>query len=242
MIVTLTCDNRTDVESEILLPDPMAGQYLIDIKKVEASLIAVQNEFGRINDSLEMRREPMRDEILHNMVTGYAYVNKLLMQDIDLLKQSGLHHLLELNHIVLCGTLPEQRRDYQQHIATTTDRFYKQQGFSISQLREWSDKHRDDSPFKRASGAYVLMVSWPQLFAEGNHRTGALLMSSILVRRGKPPFVLSVDNAKGYFDPSSLAKSTQKSIFGLFYRLPKIKRKFSRFLEEHSRKKFLQPL
>lgn len=220
----------------------MVGQYLIDIKKVEASLIAVQSEFEQINNSLDMRRETMQDGILQNMLTGYAYVNKLLMQDVDLLRPNDLHHLLELNHIVLCGPLPEHRKDYQQHIATTTDRFYKQQGFSITQLREWSERHRDDSPWKQAAGAYILMVSWPQLFEEGNHRTGALLMSSILVRLGKPPFVLSVNNAKGYFDPSSLAKSTQKSFFGLLYKLPKIKKKFARFLEENSRKKFLQPL
>ena len=222
--------------------DPMAGRYLIDIKKVEASLIAVQNEFERINDSLDMRRESMQDGILHNMLTGYAYVNKLLMQNIDLLKPSDLHHLLELNHIVLCGVLLEHRRDYQQHIASTTDRFYKQQGFSISQLRKWADKHLDDSPWKQAAGAYILMISWPQLFAEGNHRTGALLMSSILVRLGKPPFVLCVDNAKGYFDPSSLAKSTQKNMYGLLYKLPKIKKKFAGFLEENSEKQFLQSL
>lgn len=220
----------------------MAGQYLIDIKKVEASLIAVQNEFEQINDSLDMRRESMQDGILQNMLTGYAYVNQLLRQDVDLLQQNDLHHLLELNHIVLCGPLPEYRKDYQQHIENTTDRFYQQQGFSITKLREWSERHRDDSPWKQAAGAYILMVSWPQLFAEGNHRTGALLMSSILVRLGKPPFVLSVHNAKGYFDPSSLAKSTQKSFFGLLYKLPKIKKKFAGFLEENSRKKFLQPL
>jgi len=220
----------------------MAAKFLINIQKVESSLVAVQNEFERINGGLEMRREHLGDEILHNIMAGYAYINKLLMQDVDLLKQSGYHHFLELNHIILCGTTLEQRRDYQRHITSTSERFYGKQDFSIRHMRQWADSHRNESPWKQASGAYILMVSWPQLFFEGNHRTGALLMSSILVRMGKPPFVLSVDNAKGYFDPSSLAKSTKKGVVGRLYKLPKIKKNFSRFLEEHSRMEMLQPL
>ena len=82
-------------------------------------------------------------------------------------------------------------------------------------------------------------VSQPQLFFEGNHRTGALLMSCILVRHGKPPFVLGVDNAKAYFDPSSLAKKTKKDFFGMYYTLPKIKKKFSHFLENQANPEFL---
>lgn len=215
-------------------------QFVIDITKVEASLRAVQRDFDRINTGLEMRREPMRDEIVVNMVTGYEYVNRLLQQDIDLLLPEGLHHFLELNHIVLCGALPEQRRAYREHIESTTDRFYQQQEFSISHLRRWADKHRDNAPWKLAAGAYILQVSWPQLFAEGNHRTGALLMSTILVRLGKPPFVLSTGNAKGYFDPSSLAKSTKKNVYGRLYKLPKIKKNFARFLEEQTSADFLR--
>ncbi|MFV0439594.1 MAG: hypothetical protein ACK5PS_19645 [Desulfopila sp.] len=220
----------------------MRSNFLIDIKKVEQYLLAVQKNFDRINEGLDMHREPMRDDIVCNMLAGYQYLNTLLEKDIDLLQRKGLHHFLELNHIVLCGTMPEKRRDFSEHIKSTTDRFYQQQEFSISHLRDWADRHREDSPWKQAAGVYILQVSWPQLFAEGNHRTGALLMSSILVRLGKPPFVLSVDNAKGYFDPSSLAKSTRKNVYGRLYKLPKIKKKFAKFLESHTEGELLQPL
>jgi hypothetical protein len=86
---------------------------------------------------------------------------------------------------------------------------------------------------------YILHVSQPQLFFEGNHRTGALLMSSILVRGGKPPFVLTVDNAKAYFDPSSLAKATKKDLMGKLYKLPKIKKNFAKFLEAQANPELL---
>jgi hypothetical protein len=64
-------------------------------------------------------------------------------------------------------------------------------------------------------------------------------MSCILVRHGKPPFVLSVDNAKAYFDPSSLAKGTNKNIVGKYYKLPKIKSKFANFLEKQADERLL---
>lgn len=218
----------------------MACNFRIDIKKIQKSLRAVQKDFDKINDSLDVRRDPMRDEIISNMVEGYRYVNNLLNQDVSLLEREGLHHFLELNHIVLCGLDQAVRKDYQMHIEATTDRFYQQKNFCISDIRSWAEKHKQDSPWKRAAGVYIMHVSQPQLFFEGNHRTGALLMSSILVRHGKPPFVLGVDNAKAYFDPSSLAKNTNKNLIGTYYKLPKIKKTFAKFLKRQANPDFLK--
>lgn len=217
----------------------MPSPYLINIERVEKSLREVQGDFEKINQTLDVRREKMREDILTNIVAGYSYVNMLLENDINLLKRGGLNHFLELNHIILCGPDVHERKDFLVHIQTTSDRFYGQKEFSISHLRAWAKEHQKASPWKQAAGVYILHVSRPQLFGEGNHRTGALLMSSILVRNGKPPFVLSVENAKAYFDPSSLAKGTNKNLWGKYYKLPKIKKKFARFLEEQACDQFL---
>jgi hypothetical protein len=194
----------------------------------------VQKDFEKINETLEMRREPMREDIVANMVSGYRYVNKLLGMDVSLLKREGLHHFLELNHIILCGTDKKARKDFRAHIEATTNRFYQQKEFCVSHIRTWAENHEKTSPWKRAAGVYIMHISQPQLFLEGNHRTGALLMSSILVRRGKPPFVLGLDNAKAYFDPSSLAKKTQKNLLGRYYVLPNIRKKFTKFLKKQA--------
>lgn len=218
----------------------MATSYRIHIKKVQQSLIEVQRNFIQINDILDMRREEFRDDILFNMVEGYRYINMLLEDEVNILKRKSLHHLLELNHIVLCGTSKQKRKDFLEHITITTDRFYRQQEFSISHMRQWAKKHAHETPWKQAAGAYIHMISQPQLFLEGNHRTGALLMSSILVQSGLPPFVLSVANAKGYFNPSSLAKSTNKDVFGRYYKLPKLRKKFVQFLKDYAQYELLK--
>jgi hypothetical protein len=209
----------------------MKEKYRLNINEIEWSLRNVQKNFAKINETLDMRREPMGDAIVNNMLAGYVYLNDLLEQGISLLSRNELHHLLELNHLVLCGPDLYTRRDYKEHIKATTDRFYEQEEFSISHIRKWAKKHRDATPWIQAAGVYVMVVSQPQLFIEGNNRTGALLVSHILVHHGKPPFVLTVDNAKAYFDPATLAKQTSKDMLGKIYKLPKIKKNFAKFLE-----------
>jgi hypothetical protein len=78
------------------------------------------------------------------------------------------------------------------------------------------------------------MLSRPQLYIEGNHRTGALVMSYMLAREGKPPFVLSSSNAKAYFDPSSLVTTTRKGSIAMLIRLPKLKKRFAKLLKEEA--------
>jgi len=55
--------------------------------------------------------------------------------------------------------------------------------------------------------------------------------------RTRPFFVMSV--AKAYFNPSSLAKSTEKNVWGKYYKLPKIKKKFAQFLKDQAQGEFL---
>ncbi|HFQ90774.1 MAG TPA: hypothetical protein ENK27_11945, partial [Desulfobulbus sp.] len=200
----------------------MSKPYRLDLKKIERSLHKVQKEFERINSRLEVRRDPLEDVIIENMLLGYRYIDRLLQRRVTLLHRKSLHHILELNHIVLCGQDPCVRKEFDVHIAATTERFYSQEQCNIGHLARWYHAHRDKSAWKRAAGIYILHLSQPQLFFEGNHRTGALIMSHILASDGKPPFVLRVDNAEAYFNPSTVAKLTRKSVVTNLWKLPKI--------------------
>lgn len=98
---------------------------------------------------------------------------------------------------------------------------------------------RGKSAWKLAAGLYVRILSQPQLYIEGNHRTGALIMSYVLARDGKPPFVLSVNNAKAYFDPPTLVKNTKKTATTLLTKLPRIKKRFADFLKTQVDERYL---
>ena len=73
-----------------------------------------------------------------------------------------------------------------------------------------------------------------------NHRTGALIMSYILARDGHPPFVLTVDNAKAYFDPSTLITKRKKKSLTLLFEMPRLKRNFAAFLHSQANARYLQ--
>ena len=67
-------------------------------------------------------------------------------------------------------------------------------------------------------------------------------MSHIMVSDSKPPFVLTVDNAKGYFNPSTLAKMTKKGSVKSMFKLPKIKKNFAKFLQAQGNPELISEL
>lgn len=215
------------------------GKYRLDLKAIEESLRDVQQEFPKINEVLHTRRDSMTDAVVDNMMAGYTFVDQAIADDVDLFELKNLAGLLELNHLVLCGLDPTLRLEYHKHIEATRQRFYRQEPYNIDDILRWYRKHESESPWKRAAGVYVRILSHPQLFIEGNHRTGALIMSYILARDGKPPFVLTVDNAKAYFDPSTLIKQTKKTSRTLLMKLPHMKKRFARFLEHQAHAQYL---
>jgi hypothetical protein len=218
----------------------MARPHL-DLCAIESSLRTVQADFARLNETLSTPRDPMTDEVRANMMAGYRLVNDALAEGRDLFSLGNSKWLLELNTLVLCGNDEERRKAFAGHIATTEERFYRNGEGGISGLMEWMQEHKDNDIWKRAAGAYIHILSRPQLYVEGNHRTGALVMSYILVREGRPPFVLSVENAKAYFDPSSLVKETRRHGLGMLVRLPKLKRRFAKLLRQDGDKRYLLP-
>jgi hypothetical protein len=215
------------------------GTYRLELQTIEQSLRDVQRAFPEINDLLQSRRDAMTDEVVENMMAGYTFIDKAISDGTDLLAPPHITCLLELNHIVLCGLDPNVRTEYQTHIEATTQHFYAQQSFNIDDILRWYHKRQGKSAWKRAAGVYVRLLSQPQLYLEGNHRTGSLIMSYILARDGKAPFVLSVNNAKAYFDPSTLIKNTKKTATTLLVKLPRIKKLFADFLRNQADQRYL---
>jgi len=127
-----------------------------------------------------------------------------------------------------------RRREYAQHLAATEEHFFNNVEGGIKDLYNWYGAYRSESVWKRAAGVYVRILSKPQLFIEGNNRSGSLIVSYLLMRAGLPPFVLALDNAEGYFNPSSVIRNSAKHGVKALYELPKIKKKYAAFLEEQA--------
>ena len=211
----------------------------LDLEAIAISLRRVQMEFDAINQQLSWQRDPMSDEVVENLLAGYAYVDALVDAGIDFFVMGQHKHLLELNTLVLCGRNLERRAEFAAHIEATERHFYEERQGGIEDIVEWYSRHRHEPAWKLAAGLYVRILSKPQLFIEGNHRTGVLVASYVLLRNGLPPFVLTVENALAYFDPSTVIRGTNKLGLLALFRLPGIKKRFARFLRDQPSSDYL---
>jgi len=206
----------------------------LNLQSIEATLREVQSEYPRISQSLRFSREWMDGEVVENLISGYALVNQLLESNTQLFALGSSPYLLELNTRVLCGTDGQKRLEYKKHIAATDRYFYGRTDAGIQDLAEWYPLHQHESVWQRAAGIHIRILSEPQVFIEGNDRTGTLVMSYILAKEGKPPFVLSPSNAKAYFDFSTLIKKMPRNSLGSLFRLPRLKASIANFLKDQA--------
>jgi len=166
------------------------------------------------------------------MLTAYEFLDAVVDDDLDLFGEDGLEALLQLNHLVLLG------RGYDpvafgRHITVTRRQFFDYFRRYVKPIRRWYRKHETENPYKVAAQVYVGVLSQPQLFQEGNHRTGSLIASGLLLQNGCPPFVLTRHNALAYFNPSSEIKFTDKRTVRGKLRLPRYQREFREFLQQN---------
>ena len=107
---------------------------------------------------------------------------------------------------------------------------------------DWYALNGSKSVWRRAAGVYIRILSEPQLFIEGNHRTGALIMTYLLAREGRPPFVLTEKNAREYFNPSSVFKKTNKHSVMIWLKMPGLTSAFADYLKRQANKAFLSSM
>lgn len=212
---------------------------LLDLAAIEASLREVAQQFAHSNPHLACQRDSFDDVAVNHMLAGYAFIDELIERKVDLFAFGQLSLFLELNALVLCGRDEQMRSEAARHLSATDKHFFDNVDGGIRDIIEWHALHADESPWMRAAGVYIRMMSEPELFIEGNHRTGALVMSYLLVRGGQPPFVMTIDNAKDYLDWSAHFTTKRKTGLALRCQMPWLKRRFAEFLKTQADPKFL---
>ncbi|ACK51571.1 conserved hypothetical protein [Methylocella silvestris BL2] len=213
---------------------------VLNLAEIERALREVQRVFPQINKDLFDRRDPLDDEVIENMMQGYALVDQLLTDRIDIFAMGQLNYWLKLNAVVLCGVDPDVVARHHRLLEATAARFYDEPGAGIRDVMDWYAFNRGKSVWRRAAGAFNRILSDPQLFIEGNHRSGALIMSYVLAKEGRPPFVLTRENARGFFNPSSVIKKAKKRSFIMQYKFQKFTGAFADYLQNQQNPAFLE--
>src|ERR1700683_1706114 len=168
----------------------MVKQVRLRLGRIEDELRDVQRHFPEINAVLNCRRDDFSDTVRQNMLTAYEFLDAVVADNLDLFSDEGLEALLQLNHLVLLGRGYDPSA-FGRHIKVTRRQFFNNFRRYVKPIRRWYRNHEAENPYKVASQGYVGVLSQPQLYQEGNHRTGSLIASSILLQNGCPPFVLT---------------------------------------------------
>jgi prophage maintenance system killer protein len=222
-----------------------SGPLLLDLSAVHDSFIDVELHWQEIDDELDRleigrKDTPFNTPVRERMESAFAYLQRLLESGEKPFDANNIGCILELNNLVHFGQDIQLRVEYKKAIAYNSDNFYRR----IEAIQKWYTKHDEkDDVMKLAAKVYVAILARPQLFTEGNHRTGSLVANWILMYHGHPPFVLSRQNAIAYFYPSSQIKKfvDQASWRGQF-QLPQWHKKYGKFLEQYTDPIFVRPL
>ncbi len=209
------------------------------LERVDEELRNVQCHFPTINARLHCRRDDFTDTVRRNMLAAYEFLEAVVNDDVDLFSDQGLEALLHINHLVLLGR-GYDKHFFGKHIQVTRQRFFANFQRYVKPIRRWYRKHETANPYKLAAQVYVGVLSQPQLYQEGNHRTGSLIASGVLLQNGCPPFVLTRQNAVAYFNPSSEIKFTDKRTIRGKLRLPKYSDDFREFLRRNVDETFVR--
>lgn len=209
-------------------------KHRFNLETIYDSFKKVKKQFSKINNQLTLKRDDFSTEIMENMLEAYRFVNVMLDEKIVPFGSDVNEKLLELNHIVLCGKEWDSNEEYLDHIKAASERF----NYFLDPLKKWHKKKKGEKVLKRSAVTYVSIVSNPQLFFEGNHRTGSIIASWLMMSAGLPPFVLNVDNAIAYFEPSYEIKFTSKNRYSGKIKLQKYHKVFTDFLGEHSKEDY----
>jgi hypothetical protein len=214
-----------------------------NLAKVDKSLLEVQQNWKKINDQLDReklgRRDTFDSTVRNRMMDAYGYLDSLLGKPVEPFSQKGVSEILELNNIIHYGFDTELRLEYNRAIEANSEKFTE----NIVPIQKWYRKHMKGNPhpLKVAAEVYVAVLGFPQLFIEGNHRTGNIVANWISMYYGHPPFVLSPETAIAYFKPSKeIKRFADKSTWRGRATLPKYRRCFKKFWEQNIDRKYVK--
>ncbi|WP_163340489.1 hypothetical protein [Desulfopila sp. IMCC35008] len=218
--------------------------YRPNLKEIESSYICVLENWESIDNLLDEHKvgrkdTPFNRPLMDNLLNTWDYIDFFIKKnDYGLLSKYGGPDMLEINNRVHYGEDYILRDEYKKAIKATAEKFSKQ----IPIIRKYYKKHLkgERSVNKVASEVFISIVGQPQLFIEGNHRSGSIISSWINMAHDNPPFVLTVENALTFFEPAQVIKKfNKKSKWRSITKLPKYKANFREFWESHCDLRFV---
>jgi hypothetical protein len=219
--------------------------YRPDLKRIEESYSMVLKDWKKLDDELDLQKigrkdTPFDKTVMENMLTAWEYIDYFIRKkDYDLISTRGGPDMLEVNHRIHYGLNSILRQEYHKAIEATTEKFSSQVGPIRTFYRKNKSNHTSTN--KVAAEIYIAILGIPQLYFEGNHRSGSIIASWVNLVNKKPPFVLTVDNAMAFFKPAQeIKKFNKNSVWRSLTKLPKYKKDFKSFWKNYCDMQFVK--
>ncbi|MFD2252001.1 hypothetical protein FHS82_003416 [Pseudochelatococcus lubricantis] len=214
-------------------------RLVMNLQEVEVALAHLMTASAKPDTHVFDDKEPLSDDVVRRMISGYAHVNDLLRTGVNLFDYGCSSHWLELNHLVLCGTTPGRREQFRDHIEQTERRFYDDSIGGIGERIEWLRRHRSSAPEALAAGIFLHITSAPQLFIEGNRRTATLIASYALVSHARPPLVVTDSDYQAFFSLTDDCKHIHRDRWDHFLSYYAVSYRIERFLRKTADGRYL---
>ena len=197
-------------------------------------------DLGAVERTLRTRGAPgsgpeeRAERTLGYLVEAYALLDASVGRGTDLLVPGHSGELLALNHTALYGRAGATGPVHRRALEASERRFYGLRGGGVEALVEWRAVHARLDPWQRGAGLLVQTLAMPQVFVEGNHRTGALLASHELLHAGLPPFVLSAGCAAEVRASAAEARTLRRGGIAMLLAGRRLRRRLAEVLRGHS--------
>lgn len=184
-----------------------------DLPAIGEALLGLSHRLHRVNRRLDNHHVGLDETSVNRLVQGYALLDHYLADRAPLfcLGQSML--VLALNHCVLFGRENIANPEYAAAFDASESHFYGAGGHGgIAKLFDWYLAHEKAPVWIRAAGVYLHTIGPPQLFVEGNHRTGVLLANHVLGMSNEPPLVIDHEMAPFWFRKTEQIRSRRRQL------------------------------
>lgn len=202
---------QVDLMESMSVPAIALNTRRFDLHAICDALCGLSRRMPQVNAQLENHHPGLDEDSVQHLLQAYALLDHFLDSGKQLLSMGQSGDLLALNHCVLFGSENADNHEFDRAFAASEEHFYGQGGAGVGELLSWYAAQHDQSVWMRAAGVFLRTLGPPQLFIEGNHRTGVLLVNFVLGMDRQPPLVIDQQFAPVWFERTEALRTRRRS-------------------------------
>lgn len=211
-----------------------------DLAAIASALHGLRYHMDRVNLELDNHHPRLNRDSVNQIVQAYSMIDHYLATGLPLLSMGQSREVLAVNHCVLFGQENALNPDYHKAFKASERHFYGIAGSGIGDMLDWYSSRREQPVWQLAAGIYLQTIGPPQLFLEGNHRTGVILANYVLARAHQSPLVIDHQLAPIWFELTEKVRSRRRSLLEPKFWLRSLHGELAEFIQNHVNERYLR--